>query len=104
VALDVVSHALHHQLSRQHQKIHQALTTVIPKALELLDAKPEEALMVGDNHHDIVGGQNAGTKTAAVSWTLKGTPLLTYLDLYERFILDKIGSKSLILSSIKSGL
>ena len=32
------------------------------KALELLDAKPEEALMVGDNHHDIVGGQNAGRK------------------------------------------
>lgn len=31
----------------------------LQKALQLLDAKPEEALMVGDNHHDIVGGQNA---------------------------------------------
>ena len=48
----------------------------LQKALELLDAKPEEALMVGDNHHDIVGGQNAGTKIAAVSWTLKGRAYL----------------------------
>ena len=36
--------------------------------------------MVGDNHHDIVGGQNAGTKTAAVSWTLKGR---AYLEAYK---------------------
>ena len=48
------------------------------KALDY--AKPEEALMVGDNHHDIVGGQNAGTKTVAVSWTLKGR---AYLEAYK---------------------
>ncbi|MDX5474687.1 MAG: pyrophosphatase PpaX [Bacillaceae bacterium] len=45
-------------------------------ALQQLGAKPEEAIMVGDNHHDILSGKNAGTKTAAVSWTLKGVEYL----------------------------
>ncbi|TYR80090.1 pyrophosphatase PpaX [Priestia megaterium] len=44
----------------------------IEKALSLLNAKPEETLMVGDNHHDIVAGQNARTKTAGVAWSAKG--------------------------------
>ncbi|MBM7704504.1 pyrophosphatase PpaX [Metabacillus iocasae] len=48
----------------------------IEKALIQLDAKPEETLMVGDNHHDIVGGQNAGTKTAGVAWSVKGREYL----------------------------
>jgi pyrophosphatase PpaX len=41
-------------------------------ALEKLDSTPEETIMVGDNHHDIVGGQNAGVRTAAVAWSIKG--------------------------------
>lgn len=45
-------------------------------ALEQLDAKPEEAIMIGDNYHDILGGQNAGTKTAGVAWSLKGKETL----------------------------
>ncbi|WP_100333240.1 pyrophosphatase PpaX [Bacillus alkalisoli] len=45
-------------------------------ALEQLGSKPEEAIMVGDNHHDILSGKNAGTKTAAVSWTLRGVEYL----------------------------
>lgn len=48
----------------------------ILKALELLDAKPAEAIMVGDNYHDILGGQNAGTKTVGVAWSLKGRDFL----------------------------
>lgn len=48
----------------------------ILKALDLLDAKPEEAIMVGDNSHDILGGKNAGTKTAGVAWTAKGREFL----------------------------
>jgi len=36
------------------------------KALEQLGAKPEEAIMVGDNYHDILAGKNAGTKTADI--------------------------------------
>ncbi|HHB1651168.1 pyrophosphatase PpaX [Bacillus sp. TE8-1] len=70
----------------------------LQKALELLDAKPEEALMVGDNHHDIVGGQNAGAKTAAVSWTLKGR---AYLEAYKPdFMLDKMSDLLPILSNM----
>lgn len=42
------------------------------KALEQLDAKPEEAMMVGDNVHDIDAGKNAGTKTVGVAWSVKG--------------------------------
>ena len=35
-------------------------------ALDLLDRKPERALMVGDHPMDILAGKKAGTKTAAV--------------------------------------
>lgn len=45
-------------------------------ALERLGVEPEEALMVGDNYHDIVGGQNAGVRTAGVAWTAKGEDFL----------------------------
>ncbi|WP_313804436.1 pyrophosphatase PpaX [Cytobacillus sp.] len=48
----------------------------ILKALELLGSKPEEAIMVGDNSHDILGGKNAGTKTAGVAWSAKGKEFL----------------------------
>jgi pyrophosphatase PpaX len=41
-------------------------------ALEQLESKPEESLMVGDNFHDILAGKNAGTKTAGVAWSIKG--------------------------------
>jgi pyrophosphatase PpaX len=49
-------------------------------ALEKLDSKPEETLMVGDNFHDVLAGKNAGTKTAGVAWTIKGR---AYLAKYE---------------------
>ncbi|PAE44419.1 pyrophosphatase PpaX [Bacillus sp. 7884-1] len=49
-------------------------------ALEKLDSKPEEALMVGDNFHDVLAGKNAGTKTAGVAWSIKGRE---YLAKYE---------------------
>lgn len=45
-------------------------------ALEQLGTSPNEAIMVGDNYHDILGGKNAGTKTAAVAWSLKGRETL----------------------------
>lgn len=44
--------------------------------LERLGADREEALMIGDNYHDVVGGQNAGVKTAGVAWTIKGEDFL----------------------------
>ncbi|MGJ7920223.1 pyrophosphatase PpaX [Neobacillus sp. LXY-4] len=42
------------------------------KALEQLDSRPENAMMVGDNYHDVLAGKNAGTKTAGVAWAVKG--------------------------------
>ena len=45
-------------------------------ALIKLNAKADEAIMVGDNFHDILSGKNAGTKTAGVAWTAKGKDYL----------------------------
>lgn len=45
-------------------------------ALERLNVPKEDALMIGDNFHDIVGGQNAGVDTAGVSWSIKGEAFL----------------------------
>jgi len=46
------------------------------KGLRLLNARPAEALMIGDSVADIEAGKNAGTKTAAVAWSLKGIETL----------------------------
>jgi pyrophosphatase PpaX len=48
----------------------------VQKALEELGSSPESAIMIGDNYHDIEAGQNAGTKTAGVSWAVKGKAFL----------------------------
>lgn len=60
----------------------------ILKALEQLGSTPEEAIMVGDNYHDILGGKNAGTLTAGCSWSIKGRE---YIAQYEPdYILDNM--------------
>ncbi|PSL42756.1 pyrophosphatase PpaX [Salsuginibacillus halophilus] len=46
------------------------------KAMEELEAMPEQTLMVGDSHHDVLGGKNAGVKTAGVAWSIKGRDAL----------------------------
>ena len=33
--------------------------------------------MIGDNYHDIVGGKNAGVRTAGVAWSAKGEAIFT---------------------------
>ena len=45
-------------------------------ALEKLGVEKEEAMMIGDNYHDILAGKNAGVKTAGVSWSIKGEEYL----------------------------
>lgn len=45
-------------------------------ALEKLGAAKEEAMMIGDNYHDIEGGRNAGVRTAGVAWSAKGEEFL----------------------------
>lgn len=44
----------------------------INKALSLLNAKPEEAIMIGDSVFDIKCAKNAGIKSAFVSWSEAG--------------------------------
>lgn len=48
----------------------------VQKALENLHADPEQAIMIGDNYHDIKSGNQAGTKTAGVAWSVKGEAYL----------------------------
>ncbi|WP_424475342.1 pyrophosphatase PpaX [Oceanobacillus kimchii] len=43
----------------------------VQMAMQKLNANPEQTLMVGDNHHDIVSGQRANVQTVAVEWSLK---------------------------------
>ena len=45
-------------------------------ALEKLGVSKEEAVMIGDNSHDIEGGKNAGVRTAGVAWSAKGESYL----------------------------
>ncbi|MGV3464619.1 MAG: pyrophosphatase PpaX [Heyndrickxia sp.] len=60
----------------------------IEKALRLLCSKPQEAIMVGDNYHDILGAKNAGTLSAGVAWSAKGR---AYIESYEPdYILDNM--------------
>ncbi|WP_261131933.1 pyrophosphatase PpaX [Bacillus sp. Marseille-Q3570] len=42
------------------------------RALDKLQSDTASAIMVGDSRYDIEAGKNAGTLTAAVSWTIKG--------------------------------
>lgn len=52
----------------------------VERALRALQSHPERAVMVGDNDTDIYCGKNAGTKTVAVGWALKGRPFLESLE------------------------
>ncbi|MFJ8263424.1 pyrophosphatase PpaX [Rummeliibacillus sp. NPDC094406] len=45
-------------------------------ALKKMHLEKDDVLMIGDNSHDIVGGQNAGVRTAGVAWSMKGEEFL----------------------------
>ena len=45
-------------------------------AMNRLNAQPETTVMVGDNSHDIEGAHNAGVRSVAVAWSLKGEAFL----------------------------
>lgn len=50
-------------------KLHKPNPAPVLKALELLNAKPEEALMVGDSIYDIHCAHGAGVKAVLVKWS-----------------------------------
>jgi pyrophosphatase PpaX len=60
----------------------------IEKALVALGASPEEAIMIGDNHHDILAGKNAGVLSAGVAWSAKGREHLAHYE--PDFMLDNM--------------
>lgn len=53
----------------EHTAKHKPDAEPVLKACELLKIQPEEALMVGDSHFDILCGNNAGAKTCLVKYT-----------------------------------
>ncbi|WRP06103.1 pyrophosphatase PpaX [Rossellomorea aquimaris] len=60
----------------------------IEKALIALGSSPEEAIMIGDNHHDILAGKNAGVLSAGVAWSAKGREHLAHYE--PDFMLDNM--------------
>jgi phosphoglycolate phosphatase len=44
------------------------------RAIELLGVSPSEALMVGDNHHDVSAARAAGMAVIAVTWGYSHVP------------------------------
>ncbi|WP_010647553.1 pyrophosphatase PpaX [Oceanobacillus massiliensis] len=58
------------------------------KAMEELNGDASTTLMVGDNHHDIESGKNAGVLTAGVAWSLKGKERL--LNHHPTYMLDEM--------------
>lgn len=49
-------------------ELHKPDPAPVRRALELLGASAESAVMVGDSPHDLASGRGAGTRTAAVAW------------------------------------
>jgi len=60
-----------------HEKPH---AEPVERALRALESTEDRAVMVGDNDTDIFSGKNAGTKTVAVGWALKGRAFLEALE------------------------
>ncbi|MCM8710888.1 pyrophosphatase PpaX [Clostridium sp. SYSU_GA19001] len=58
------------------------------KACENLGILPEEALMVGDSHNDILSGKNAGAKTCLVKYTV--LPLHKIMEHNPDYAVEKI--------------
>ncbi|HSN58987.1 MAG TPA: pyrophosphatase PpaX [Clostridiaceae bacterium] len=58
------------------------------KACELLGVRPEETIMVGDSHNDILCGKDAGCFTCLVSYT--ALPLEELMSYEPDFIIDSL--------------
>ncbi|WP_027633791.1 pyrophosphatase PpaX [Clostridium hydrogeniformans] len=58
------------------------------KACEILGVKPEEALMVGDSHFDLMSGKSAGAKICGVNYT--ALPIELLKDCEPDYFIDSI--------------
>jgi len=89
-------------VAQDHVENHKPDPEAIHLALSELGLSADECFMVGDNYHDILAGHNAGMKSVAVGWALKGVDYLKtfkpdYImeeanDIFE--IMDKINGVS----------
>lgn len=67
---------------------HKPAGEPVLKACELLNIKPQEAIMVGDSYNDILSGKNAGCSTCLVKYT--GVPLNEVLKTNPDYVIDHI--------------
>ncbi|MHC1721472.1 MAG: pyrophosphatase PpaX [Clostridiaceae bacterium] len=72
------------------------------KACELLGVKPDETIMVGDSHFDILCGKDAGCYTCLVSYT--ALPLEEIMGYEPDFIIDSISELVNICKNINEEL
>jgi len=56
-------------ITPEDSKKHKPDGEPVLKACESLNVNPEETIMVGDSHNDILCGKNAGSKTCLVNYT-----------------------------------
>ena len=58
--------------------------------LDMIDSKPEEAIIIGDTIHDIEAGRAAGTMTALVDWSIAVPPEKRGEEPTPDFIIEKL--------------
>ncbi|EQB87482.1 pyrophosphatase PpaX [Clostridium punense] len=75
-------------ISPEDTEKHKPCGEPVLKACEVLDLSPEEVLMVGDSHNDILCGRNAGTKTCLVKYT--ALPLEKLLEHKPDYVIESI--------------
>lgn len=56
-------------ITPEDTKLHKPHGEPVLKACEILNIKPDNSIMVGDSHFDILCGKNAGAKTCLVKYT-----------------------------------
>lgn len=75
-------------ISPEDTEKHKPCGEPVLKACEVLNLSPEEVLMVGDSHNDILCGRNAGSKTCLVKYT--ALPLEKLLDHKPDYVIESI--------------
>jgi len=75
-------------ITPEDSKKHKPDGEPVLKACEVLKVKPEETIMVGDSHNDILCGKNAGSKTCLVNYTALNVEKIKTHN--PDFIIDKI--------------
>ncbi|WP_346940092.1 pyrophosphatase PpaX [uncultured Clostridium sp.] len=75
-------------ITPEDSKKHKPDGEPVLKACEVLKVKPEETIMVGDSHNDILCWKNAGSKTCLVNYTALNVEKIKTHN--PDFIIDKI--------------